>query len=163
MLGVTSMQAPHTCCTTAPQANPKIKNLASSKALAAKAASSNGKGVVRQAAGKRWFDPTLGDWPENDFRIFVGDIGNEVNDDSLGKAFSKYSSFAMAKVGCCCYLLLVDLPAGAVCCLLWLHGGASLLTLIRAGVSLLLLSARRCCLTVLNGLRGQAAAGQCTC
>jgi hypothetical protein len=85
------------------QANPKIKNLASSKALAAKAASSSGKGVVRQAAGKRWFDPTLGEWPENDFRVFVGDIGNEVNDDHLAKAFQKYSSFAKAKVGCCCW------------------------------------------------------------
>jgi hypothetical protein len=35
-------------------------------------------GVVRQAAGKRWVDPTLTEWPENDFRIFVGNLGNEV-------------------------------------------------------------------------------------
>eukprot|EP00775_Hariotina_reticulata_P011955 gene11955-12098_t len=38
------------------------------------------------------------DWPENDFRIFVGDLGNEVNDDSLSKAFSRYPSFAKARV-----------------------------------------------------------------
>ena len=35
-------------------------------------------GVVRQAAGQRWVDPSLLEWPENDFRIFVGNLGNEV-------------------------------------------------------------------------------------
>ena len=35
-------------------------------------------GVVREAAGQRWVDPTLLEWPENDFRIFVGNLGNEV-------------------------------------------------------------------------------------
>jgi hypothetical protein len=35
--------------------------------------------IVRQAAGSRWVDPTLMDWPENDFRIFVGNLGNEVS------------------------------------------------------------------------------------
>ena len=34
-----------------------------------------GVGKVMQAAGKRWRDPTLDEWPENDHRIFVGDIG----------------------------------------------------------------------------------------
>jgi len=48
--------------------------------------------------GGRWRDPTLDEWPENDFRIFVGDLGNECNDDALGKAFQKYPSFAKAKV-----------------------------------------------------------------
>lgn len=55
-------------------------------------------GVLRTAAGARWWDPTLAEWSENDFRIFVGDLGNEVNDDALGKAFSRYPSFAKAKV-----------------------------------------------------------------
>ena len=36
-----------------------------------------GVGKVMQAAGKRWRDPTLDEWPENDHRIFVGDIGRE--------------------------------------------------------------------------------------
>lgn len=56
------------------------------------------KGILREAAGKRWRDATLDEWPENDHRIFVGDLGNEVNDDVLGKAFQKYASFAKAKV-----------------------------------------------------------------
>lgn len=55
-------------------------------------------GVLRSAAGTRWWDPTLAEWPENDYRIFVGDLGNEVNDDVLGKPFQKYQSFAKAKV-----------------------------------------------------------------
>lgn len=61
-------------------------------------AGSNKKVVVREAAGQRWVDPTLAEWPDNDFRIFVGDIGNEVNDEALSKAFSRYPSFAKAKV-----------------------------------------------------------------
>ncbi|XP_060189866.1 uncharacterized protein LOC132618886 [Lycium barbarum] len=52
----------------------------------------------RKAAGKRWEDPSLAEWPENDYRLFCGDLGNEVNDDVLSKAFSRFPSFNMAKV-----------------------------------------------------------------
>jgi RNA recognition motif-containing protein len=45
-----------------------------------------------------WKDATLSEWPENDFRIFVGDLGTEVTDELLAKAFNKYGSFAKAKV-----------------------------------------------------------------
>lgn len=34
--------------------------------------------VPRMAGGQKWWDPTLTEWPPNDFRIFVGDLGNEV-------------------------------------------------------------------------------------
>ena len=34
-------------------------------------------GKVMQAAGKRWRDATMDEWPENDHRIFVGDLGEE--------------------------------------------------------------------------------------
>jgi RNA recognition motif-containing protein len=56
------------------------------------------KKCLRKAAGKVWEDETLEDWPENDYRIFCGDLGNEVNDEVLGNAFKKYASFAKAKV-----------------------------------------------------------------
>lgn len=56
------------------------------------------KPAARQAAGEKWFDPTLAEWDESDFRIFVGDLGNEVNDDILSKAFAKYPTFQKAKV-----------------------------------------------------------------
>ena len=41
---------------------------------------------------------SLAEWPENDYRIFVGDLCNDVNDSTLAKVFVKYSSFAKAKV-----------------------------------------------------------------
>ncbi|CAM8899709.1 unnamed protein product [Rhodiola kirilowii] len=56
------------------------------------------KAVPRKAAGQTWEDPTLAEWPENDYRLFCGDLGNEVNDDVLTKAFSRFPSFKMAKV-----------------------------------------------------------------
>ncbi|XP_024987215.1 RNA-binding protein 42-like isoform X2 [Cynara cardunculus var. scolymus] len=56
------------------------------------------KAVPRKAAGQAWEDPTLAEWPENDFRLFCGDLGNEVNDDVLSKAFSRFPSFNMARV-----------------------------------------------------------------
>ncbi|GLJ43538.1 hypothetical protein SUGI_0905480 [Cryptomeria japonica] len=56
------------------------------------------KAIPRKAAGQTWEDPTLADWPENDFRLFCGDLGNEVNDEVLTKAFSRYANFNMARV-----------------------------------------------------------------
>ena len=54
--------------------------------------------LVRSAAGSTWVDPTLADFPPNDFRLFVGDLGIEVNDAVLAKTFAHYASFAMARV-----------------------------------------------------------------
>jgi len=56
------------------------------------------KHVVRVAGGDVWEDSTLLEWDPNDFRIFVGDLGNEVSDDALHRAFSKYPSLLRAKV-----------------------------------------------------------------
>jgi len=65
--------------------------------------SDNGLGTYnpryfRKAAEEQWEDPTLGDWDTEDYRIFVGDLGNEVNDDMLAKAFNKYPTFQRARV-----------------------------------------------------------------
>mmetsp|Transcript_4439 Transcript_4439/g.10391 ORF Transcript_4439/g.10391 Transcript_4439/m.10391 type:complete len:220 (+) Transcript_4439:108-767(+) len=54
--------------------------------------------MLRKASGKIWRDPTLDDWPKDDYRLFCGDLGNEVTDDLLANAFRKYSSFQKAKV-----------------------------------------------------------------
>ncbi|KAL1561315.1 RNA-binding protein 42-like [Salvia divinorum] len=56
------------------------------------------KAIPRKAAGQSWEDPTLAEWPENDYRLFCGDLGNEVNDDVLSKAFARFPSFNMARV-----------------------------------------------------------------
>lgn len=34
----------------------------------------------------------------DDYRLFCGDLGNEVNDDVLSKAFARFPSFNMARV-----------------------------------------------------------------
>ncbi|RDY12706.1 RNA-binding protein 42 [Mucuna pruriens] len=56
------------------------------------------KAVPRKAAGQSWEDPILAEWPEDDYRLFCGDLGNEVNDDVLSKAFSRFPSFNLARV-----------------------------------------------------------------
>ncbi|KAI6189577.1 RNA-binding motif protein 42 [Aphelenchoides bicaudatus] len=56
------------------------------------------KRFVRTGGGQKWEDPSLAEWDPNDFRIFCGDLGNEVSDELLAKAFRKYPSFQKAKV-----------------------------------------------------------------
>ncbi|KAM6967926.1 RNA-binding protein 42 [Aplochiton taeniatus] len=56
------------------------------------------KKCIRTAAGTSWEDQSLLEWDSDDFRIFCGDLGNEVNDDILARAFSRYPSFLKAKV-----------------------------------------------------------------
>ncbi|KAI9183520.1 hypothetical protein H9P43_004438 [Blastocladiella emersonii ATCC 22665] len=56
------------------------------------------KKMIRAAAGEVWEDKSLLDWPENDFRLFVGDLGPEVTTENLESAFGKYASFQRAYV-----------------------------------------------------------------
>ncbi|GAB9469262.1 Rna-binding protein [Globisporangium polare] len=56
------------------------------------------KKLLRLAGGEVWEDQTLADWPDNDFRLFCGDLGNEVSDELLAHSFSQYASFQRAKV-----------------------------------------------------------------
>ncbi|CAJ0598608.1 unnamed protein product [Cylicocyclus nassatus] len=56
------------------------------------------KKYLRAGGGQVWEDPSLAEWDKNDFRIFCGDLGNEVSDELLAKAFRKYPSFRKAKV-----------------------------------------------------------------
>lgn len=37
-----------------------------------------------------WEDATLADWPDNDYRLFCGNLGNEVSDEVLANAFRKF-------------------------------------------------------------------------
>ncbi|KAA3486428.1 RNA-binding protein 42 [Gossypium australe] len=66
------------------------------------------KAIPRKAAGQSWEDPTLAEWPENDFRLFCGDLGNEVNDDVLSKAFARFPSFNMARVSFQSYMIFAQ-------------------------------------------------------
>ena len=56
------------------------------------------QGPVRGVAGQTWVDPMLADWPDDDFRIFVGDIGSDVTDEMLRHAFSRYPSLQRWRV-----------------------------------------------------------------
>jgi RNA recognition motif-containing protein len=53
---------------------------------------------LRIGGGQVWEDHTLHEWDPADYRIFCGDLGNDVNDDTLAKAFMKFPSFMKAKV-----------------------------------------------------------------
>lgn len=58
-----------------------------------------GKPAVRLAAGKTWVDNILAQFPKNDFRLFVGNLGSDVTEQKLAEAFqSRYPSFAMARI-----------------------------------------------------------------
>lgn len=56
------------------------------------------KTVVRSGGGQTWTDSTLLEWDPAHFRLFVGNLAGEVTDDSLLKAFSRYSSVQKARV-----------------------------------------------------------------
>jgi hypothetical protein len=60
--------------------------------------SSSSAVTLRSIAGETWVDKTLDDWPKGDFRLFVGDLGNEVTDAILSESFRKYPSFQKARV-----------------------------------------------------------------
>lgn len=55
----------------------------------------------------------------DDFRLFCGDLGNEVNDEVLSKAFSRFPSFNMARVSFLArdVLLWCDLALSFLLCL----------------------------------------------
>jgi RNA recognition motif-containing protein len=63
-----------------------------------KSSSNPQKVVKRSAAGETWVDPTLSDWPDNDYRLFVANMGPEVTDEILSASFSKYKTFAKCRV-----------------------------------------------------------------
>ena len=56
------------------------------------------KKIVRTGGGQIWEDPSLKEWDANDFRIFCGDLGNDVTDEVLQRTFGRYPSFQKAKV-----------------------------------------------------------------
>ncbi|KAG1445528.1 hypothetical protein G6F56_009882 [Rhizopus delemar] len=56
------------------------------------------KNYVRIAGGEVWEDSTLEDWDDQDYRLFAGDLGNEVTEELLYKTFSKYPSLIRTRV-----------------------------------------------------------------
>ena len=58
----------------------------------------NKKTVVRTGGGTKWTDDSLLEWDPAHFRLFVGNLAGEVTDESLYKAFSRWSSIQKARV-----------------------------------------------------------------
>lgn len=56
------------------------------------------KPILRSAAGDIWIDSTLSEFKSNDYRLFVGDLGNDVNDKNLYELFHEYKSLDKCKV-----------------------------------------------------------------
>ncbi|KAK2573885.1 RNA-binding protein 42 [Acropora cervicornis] len=56
------------------------------------------KKFVRVAGDTVWEDNSLAEWEQDDFRVFCGDLGNEVTDEILTRTFAKYPSLLKAKV-----------------------------------------------------------------
>ncbi|WYZ34866.1 hypothetical protein EsH8_I_001142 [Colletotrichum jinshuiense] len=56
------------------------------------------KTVVREGGGKKWTDDTLAEWDPSHLRLFVGNLAGEVTDESLLKAFSRWTSVQKARV-----------------------------------------------------------------
>ncbi|KAK9234559.1 hypothetical protein V1525DRAFT_51341 [Lipomyces kononenkoae] len=54
--------------------------------------------VVRQGGGRQWEDSSLLEWDPTHFRLFVGNLGGDVSDDALQKAFANYPSVSKARV-----------------------------------------------------------------
>ena len=67
-------------------------------AAAADAGAPGKRNITRTVGGQVWKDETLLEWPEDDFRIFVGDLGSEVSDEVLGHAFANYPSYQRSRV-----------------------------------------------------------------
>ncbi|GFZ50780.1 LOW QUALITY PROTEIN: Uncharacterized RNA-binding protein [Saitozyma sp. JCM 24511] len=54
--------------------------------------------VIRHGKGRTWEDPTLLDWDPKWYRLFVGDVSNDVNERTLNDAFNQYPSYCKCKV-----------------------------------------------------------------
>ncbi|KAF6005971.1 hypothetical protein HII12_005194 [Brettanomyces bruxellensis] len=48
--------------------------------------------------GKIWYDRTLADWNPSHFRLFVGNIGEDVTEKLLVETFIKYGSLSKVKI-----------------------------------------------------------------
>ncbi|KAH7823243.1 putative RNA-binding protein 42 [Monocercomonoides exilis] len=56
------------------------------------------KKTLRYAGGKVWEDKSMLEWDDDDYRMWCGDLGPEVTEETLSQAFSIYPSFQKAKV-----------------------------------------------------------------
>lgn len=80
--------------------NQEVSSIKPDSKTAAAVSGSDGKQktVVRSGGGDTWQDSSLLEWDPTHFRLFVGNLAGEVTDESLLKAFSKYTSVEKSRV-----------------------------------------------------------------
>ena len=70
-----------------------------------KASKASKKRVVRTGGGQIWEDETLKDWDPNDYRVFCGDLGNDVTDEvnpySSNKHYQNLIEIVLGVKGVC--------------------------------------------------------------
>eukprot|EP00948_MAST-09A_sp_MAST-9A-sp1_P002057 g2057.t1 len=54
--------------------------------------------IMRSAGGQVWKDESLLEWDPNDFRLWVGNLGNEVTEAMLDQAFKSFGSVQKVKI-----------------------------------------------------------------
>ncbi|KAL1883148.1 hypothetical protein VTK73DRAFT_9515 [Phialemonium thermophilum] len=96
--GGASSVIPAAAAATTAQGDANRPGAPSSEAAVAETAAAKKKTVVREGGGKKWTDDTLLEWDPSHLRLFVGNLAGEVTDESLLKAFSRWSSVQKAKV-----------------------------------------------------------------
>lgn len=53
---------------------------------------------IRHVGSICWMDESLNEWPKDDYRIFVGNLGEDATNTMLQKAFNQYKSLQKVKV-----------------------------------------------------------------
>lgn len=90
--------APGAPITAGPTTAPSAGGAPDASALAASQQPDKKKTVVREGGGKKWTDDSLLEWDPSHLRLFVGNLAGEVTDDSLLKAFARWTSVQKARV-----------------------------------------------------------------
>lgn len=89
---------PGVSCTSYTTPTPKSSDQGTKRSKNSEKSQQKQKKALRMAGGQIWEDQSLLEWDPDDFRVFIGDLGNDVTDEVLTRGFSKYQSFVKAKV-----------------------------------------------------------------
>ncbi|OMJ95152.1 hypothetical protein SteCoe_1526 [Stentor coeruleus] len=54
--------------------------------------------IYRKFGDEKWVDNSLEEWDDNDYRVFIGNLAVEVNEDSIRNAFRKFLSIQKIKI-----------------------------------------------------------------
>ncbi|KAJ2453462.1 hypothetical protein EV183_002215 [Coemansia sp. RSA 2336] len=86
---------------------PGSSTAAAAAAVANAHTNANGKGknsknrrTVRMAGGEVWEDPTLDEWPADDYRMYASNLGPDVTSEVLRQHFGKFQSLQRTHVVC---------------------------------------------------------------